>query len=124
MKLNILNCYRYCNTCSTKKAFIEDFLEIVNFLNNYSIFFISDNADLNLRIAEDGLMANPITVEGFAFMWAGARANYGVTKGKVCYEVKVAEELKVNHLPDEETNRHVVRLGYSLDSCSTQLGKP
>ena len=77
---------------------------------------------MNLRISEDGYVANPITVEGFAFMWAGARSNYGVKKGKICYEVKVVDELRVDHLPEEETSRHVVRLGYSLDSCSTQLG--
>jgi len=81
------------------------------------------NSDLNLRISEDGFKANPITVEGFAFMWAGARANYGVTKGKVCFEVKILEELNVDHLPEEETSRHVVRVGFSTDSTSTQLGE-
>ena len=53
------------------------------------LFVFSDNSDLNLRVSEDGFQANPITVEGFGFMWAGARANYGVKSGKVCYEVKV-----------------------------------
>ncbi len=51
-------------------------------------FSVSVNADLNLRV-DEGCKCNPITVEGFAFMWAGARANYGVNKGKVAFEAKV-----------------------------------
>lgn len=39
---------------------------------------------------DEGLKAHPLTVEGFAFMWAGARAMYGVKSGKVAYEVKVS----------------------------------
>ena len=108
---------------------VHNFYQQRNFVSIYCIMllmklylFIVDNADLNLRIAEDGYVANPITVEGFGFMWAGARANYGVKKGKICYEVKVVDELRVDHLPDEETSRHVVRLGFSLDTSSTQLG--
>lgn len=56
-------------------------------------------------------------------MWAGARANYGVSKGKTCFEVKIMEALNVDHLPSEETSRHVVRVGYSTDKTSTQLGR-
>jgi len=48
------------------------------------------NSDLNLTIQKgDFLSANPLTDGGFAYMWAGARATYGFSKGKVCYEVKV-----------------------------------
>jgi len=49
----------------------------------------TDNSDLNLRVDEAGVKGTPITAEGFAFMWAGVRGSYGVSKGKVCYEVKV-----------------------------------
>ena len=52
--------------------------------------FLPDNCDLNLRVQDEGLKAHPLTVEGFAFMWAGARAMYGVKSGKVAYEVKVS----------------------------------
>ena len=55
-------------------------------------------------------------------MWAGVRANYGVTKGKVAYECKILEHLNVDHLPDEERTRHVVRVGWSTDESSMQLG--
>ena len=115
--------------------------------------FFSVNADLNLRIGDGGCKCNPITVEGFAFMWAGARSNYGVNKGKVAFEMKVRvkssslhsfrakddllvcklllcligfqilEHLNVDHLPPEETSRHVVRVGFSTDATTLQLGK-
>lgn len=51
--------------------------------------WFADNCDLNLRVQDDGLKAHPLTVEGFAFMWAGVRAMFGVKSGKVAYEVKV-----------------------------------
>ena len=76
-----------------------------------------------MRVDDTGAKCSPITVEGFAFMWSGARANYGVTKGKVAFEVKIKNHLNVDHLPEEETSRHVVRVGWSTDSTSTQLGK-
>ena len=50
---------------------------------------VVDIADLNLRVDEAGTKGTPISTEAFAFMWAGVRASFGVTKGKVCFEVKV-----------------------------------
>jgi hypothetical protein len=47
------------------------------------------NSDLSLKIDENNLSAHPMTDDGFAMMWAGVRANYGITKGQVGYEVKV-----------------------------------
>ncbi|XP_077993503.1 uncharacterized protein LOC144447377 isoform X2 [Glandiceps talaboti] len=81
------------------------------------------NSDLHLRISKDGNTASPLSIEGFAYLWAGARATYGVNKGKVCFEVKLTENIKVHHLPEDETHRHVVRIGYSADSSSFQLGE-
>jgi len=65
------------------------------FARNWCVYVLlalysSVNSDLNLRIDQGGLKASPITVEGFAYMWAGARSNYGVKKGKVAFEVKVS----------------------------------
>lgn len=50
----------------------------------------ADEADLNLRFNDRGIKAHPLTVGGFAYMWSGVRANYGVRSGKVAYEVKVS----------------------------------
>ena len=58
-------------------------------LFKFSFNFFSDNCDLNLRVDDSGFKCCPVTVEGFGFMWAGARTNYGVNKGKVGYEMKV-----------------------------------
>lgn len=51
--------------------------------------FLSDNSDLCLRMNKEGLFARPWVDGGFAMVWAGARASYGVKSGKVAYEVKV-----------------------------------
>ncbi|XP_016424374.1 heterogeneous nuclear ribonucleoprotein U-like protein 1 [Sinocyclocheilus rhinocerous] len=40
---------------------------------------------------------------------------------RACLEV--LEYLPVKHLPSSEPDPHVVRVGWSLDSCSTQLGE-
>ncbi|KAM4751664.1 heterogeneous nuclear ribonucleoprotein U-like protein 1, partial [Cyanocitta cristata] len=81
------------------------------------------NCDLHFKVARDRYSGYPLTIEGFAYLWSGARATYGVRQGRVCYEMKVMEEISVQHLPSSEPDPHVVRVGWSLDSCSTQLGE-
>ena len=53
------------------------------------IFLFVDNCDLHLKVAPDGLSGKPLSDEGFSFLLAGARATWGTTKGKVCFECKV-----------------------------------
>ncbi|KAI8744695.1 heterogeneous nuclear ribonucleoprotein U protein 1 isoform X2, partial [Biomphalaria glabrata] len=80
------------------------------------------DADLNLRFDESGLKAHPLSVDGFAYMWSGVRAMYGVQKGKIAYEIKVLENLNVEHVRDEQ-NPHILRLGWSVNTTSLDLGE-
>uniref|UniRef100_A0A672PQW2 Heterogeneous nuclear ribonucleoprotein U-like protein 1 n=1 Tax=Sinocyclocheilus grahami TaxID=75366 RepID=A0A672PQW2_SINGR len=90
---------------------------------NDVINILTHNCDLHFKVARDRYSGYPLTIEGFALLWAGARATYGVTKGRVCFEMKINEEISVKHLPTTEPDPHVVRIGWSLDSCNTQLGE-
>lgn len=49
-----------------------------------------DNCDINLIVESDGVTGTPMSSEGFAFMWAGARAMYGGKRSKIAFEVKVS----------------------------------
>nr|XP_054758640.1 heterogeneous nuclear ribonucleoprotein U-like isoform X3 [Lytechinus pictus] len=80
-------------------------------------------SDLNLKIGKDGYNACPLSMEGFAYMWGGVKATHGVNKGKIGYECKLESQADVRHLPPEETNKHVVRVGWSIDASSLQLGE-
>uniref|UniRef100_A0A8C9EB09 B30.2/SPRY domain-containing protein n=1 Tax=Phocoena sinus TaxID=42100 RepID=A0A8C9EB09_PHOSS len=71
----------------------------------------------------DNTLAAIDTYNCFAYLWSAARASYGVRRGRVCFEIKINEEVSVKHLPSTEPDPHVVRIGWSLDSCSTQLGE-
>ncbi|KAF4531870.1 hypothetical protein B566_EDAN000899 [Ephemera danica] len=91
------------------------------------------DSDLNLKINKANFLeAEPMHNEGFAFIWAGARASFGVTGGMSYFEVKVnlqydvycelqlEKYLDVSHLINEESP-HVVRVGWSVPSASMQL---
>ncbi|XP_076359616.1 uncharacterized protein LOC143252002 isoform X7 [Tachypleus tridentatus] len=81
------------------------------------------NSDLTLVFDKSRYSAIPFTEEGFAFMWSGVRATYGITFGKICFEVKVKKHLEVSHLPSDEVTPHVVRVGFSGNLQSLQLGE-
>lgn len=83
------------------------------------------NSDLHLTLDPDGYGAQPLSnPPGFNFCWAGARATHGATSGKLYYEVQVVEHLPTNFGDDhQETNPHVLRIGWSMDETSFQLGE-
>ncbi|KAJ7382761.1 hypothetical protein OS493_033047 [Desmophyllum pertusum] len=78
--------------------------------------------DLHLKVAPDGLSGKPLEDEGFSYLLAGAKATWGVTKGKVCFECKVTSFVSVE-LPEAEDPKNVVRIGWSTDAASLQLGE-
>ena len=41
------------------------------------------NSDLNFVIEHDGVTGSSLHSDGFEYLWAGARATHGVSKGKV-----------------------------------------
>lgn len=57
-------------------------------LGNHLVSF-SDSSDLNLKLDATRCGGSPMHADGFAFVWAGAKAVYGIKEGKVCFEVKV-----------------------------------
>ncbi|XP_061172506.1 heterogeneous nuclear ribonucleoprotein U-like isoform X2 [Saccostrea echinata] len=81
------------------------------------------NSDLSLKTEEGNLSAAPFTDGGFAMMWTGVRATYGVKGGKVAFEVKLTENCDVSHLPPDEVHPNVLRVGWSTNSSSMQLGE-
>lgn len=82
------------------------------------------NSDLSLLInKEDFLSAQPLTTQGFGYVWHGVRATYGFTRGRIFYEVKVLDCLPVPHLEEDEQHPHVVRVGWSIDEAGLTLGE-
>lgn len=83
------------------------------------------NSDLNIVMDPDGYGATVLNdPSGFCFTWAGARATYGVCRGKAFFEVHIVEHLPTDFGDDhEETNPNIIRVGWSIDSSSFQLGE-
>jgi len=79
------------------------------------------NSDLHLRIAEDKMSAQPNNKDGWGYIYAGARATYGFTSGKIFFEVKYLENLDTKL--DKEDTLFDMRVGWSTDDAVMQLGE-
>uniref|UniRef100_A0A915N172 Heterogeneous nuclear ribonucleoprotein U-like protein 1 n=1 Tax=Meloidogyne javanica TaxID=6303 RepID=A0A915N172_MELJA len=75
-------------------------------------------------------LIDPDNADGFALMWGGVRANYGIIVPEqrddmppLAFQVKIAELLSLKHLPFEEPDAHDIRLGWSRMGTSNMLGE-
>ncbi|XP_037955746.1 heterogeneous nuclear ribonucleoprotein U-like protein 2 [Teleopsis dalmanni] len=84
------------------------------------------DSDLHLRIDPVTFTsAKPMTHEIYSLVWSGVRTNYGVREGKVCFEVRLAEEIVMNRSHQFRNEPHVrgFRVGFSMPHSSLILGE-
>ncbi len=84
------------------------------------------NSDLNLKIDPSDLStAEPLSKDGWGYVWAGARATYGFVEGKIRFEVKLLEHLEAKGVEGEKEAKrvHEVRVGWSADDSPLMLGE-
>eukprot|EP00794_Sanderia_malayensis_P007951 gene7951-8808_t len=80
------------------------------------------NMDLHFNTDSTGLTGWTLHENGFEYLWGGARASYGIKRGKIAYECTIIEALPVE-MPPTESNPHVLRVGWSVDNSDLQLGE-
>jgi hypothetical protein len=92
-------------------------------LNTPDVFLDEYNSDLNAQIGQDGWeMASQNIPPPFRLLWAGSKANFGVRKGKVFFEVKIMQNLPWECISGC-VERNAVRIGWSNESSLLALGE-
>lgn len=63
----------------------------------------------------------PFHRDGWGYVWSGAKATYGFTDGKLCYEVKLLDNM--DSKLEKEKDLFELRVGWSTVDDSLQLGE-
>ena len=85
---------------------------------------ISLEADCDLSFLCEGRSCFPLHEGGFAKMWSGGRANFGLrgTEGQFMFEVRIVRELPVSPVDDGSASPgsiHLCRVGWSCSDTPT-----
>ncbi|XP_058455366.1 heterogeneous nuclear ribonucleoprotein U-like protein 2 isoform X2 [Malaya genurostris] len=81
------------------------------------------DSDLNMEIDDKTLdAARPLSEAALALIWAGARANMGVIKGKVAFEVLLTKYNETKKVTEEPVTNEF-RVGWSTSKANLQLGE-
>lgn len=98
-------------------------MESLDWSKSESVQLDRYNSDLNIEVVNNGFTIKPHSFNGFGYMWAGVRANYGINTGKVAFQMKSVKNLRINIGEESLGANHVSRVGWSVDSPNFQLGE-
>lgn len=92
-------------------------------IDNSKVLLSWFDSDLNLEIDPKTFdTAKPISDGALALLWAGVRANMGVTKGKVAFEVILTKTNEMRKVTEEPVTSEF-RVGWSTADANLQLGE-
>ncbi|KAB5565460.1 hypothetical protein PHYPO_G00241820 [Pangasianodon hypophthalmus] len=83
----------------------------------------SYNSDLHFEVGADGTSGQPLLWEKFPLLHSGCRLTHGFTRGKVGFEFKYVKRLSAATVPSIDPEPYVLRVGWSVDGSSFQLGE-
>lgn len=81
-----------------------------------------DTCDLHFQVSSRGSRGQPRFIEQFPFLWSGCRLTYGAHQGRVGFEVRFERKL-LAPWKEADPEPHGLRVGWSVDNSSLQLGK-